>query len=211
MAVITKESLKKTLGSIVEVLNREKNYLIELDAAMGDGDLGLTMYSGFQAVYEEIDRLEETDMGKIFMKLGMKMNATVPSTMGTLIATCLMKGAAPVKGKETLQLSDLVVMGQAAVQGVMERGKSTVGDKTMLDALFPAVEALAAAVIQGQPPAEAGAAVYRAAVAGVEQTKTLQSVHGRAAYYSEKSVGRQDPGATAVMLIIKGIVQPEDN
>lgn len=211
MAVITKESLKKTLGSIVEVLNRKKDYLIELDAAMGDGDLGLTMYSGFQAVYEEIDRLEETDMGKIFMKLGMKMNATVPSTMGTLIATCLMKGAAPVKGKETLQLSDLVVMGQAAVQGVMERGKSTVGDKTMLDALFPAVEALAAAVIQGQPPAEAGAAAYRAAVAGVEQTKTLQSVHGRAAYYSEKSVGCQDPGATAVMLIIKGIVQPEDN
>lgn len=205
MEKITKASLKPVLGSIVEVLKTEKDYLIELDGSMGDGDLGLTMYTGFQAVYEEIDQIAETDMGKIFMKLGMKMNSVVPSTMGTLISTCFIKAATKAKGKEELAITDLVEMGRAAVQGVMERGQSKIGDKTMLDALAPAVEALAAAVQDNKPAGEVSSDVYQAAVAGVEKTKTMQSVHGRAAYYGEKSIGRPDPGASAVMFIIKGL------
>ncbi|CUH97491.1 hypothetical protein P22_3622 [Propionispora sp. 2/2-37] len=207
MEKITKASLKPVLGAIVEVLKTEKDYLIELDGSMGDGDLGLTMCTGFQAVYEEVDQIAETDMGKIFMKLGMKMNSVVPSTMGTLIATCFIKAAAKAKGKEALALTDLVEMGRAAIQGVMERGQSKIGDKTMLDALAPAVEALAAAVESKKSVRDAGVDAYQAACAGVEKTKTLQSVHGRAAYYSEKSIGRPDPGASAVMFIIKGMTK----
>lgn len=205
--IVRKEELTQILDSIVAIMEGAKEELIELDGAMGDGDLGLTMVNGFTAVAEEIRALDETDMGKIMMKLGMKMNATVPSTMGTLISVCFIKAAPAAKGKTELTLQDMVKMGQNAVAGVMERGKSKPGDKTMLDALHPAVEALGAAAASGDTLSDAWQKAYEAAKDGVEKTKTMQSVHGRAAYYQEKSVGRQDPGATAMMYIVSGIAK----
>lgn len=207
MNKIAKQELKAILASIADVMEQEKTYLIELDGSMGDGDLGLTMCTGFQAVLEEIDRIDEDDMGKILMKLGMKMNAVVPSTMGTLVSTCFVKAALPAKGKTELTLTELVEMGQSAVRGVMERGQCEIGDKTMLDALAPAIDALASAERQGKSIAEAQRDAYRAAKAGAEKTKTMQSVHGRAAYYREKTIGRPDPGAAAISFIMKGIAQ----
>ncbi|EFR39817.1 dihydroxyacetone kinase, L subunit [Selenomonas sp. oral taxon 137 str. F0430] len=207
MDIVRKEELTQILDEIVRVMEGAKEELLELDGAMGDGDLGLTMVHGFTAVAEEIRALDETDMGKLMMKLGMKMNSTVPSTMGTLIATCFLKAAPAAKGKTQLTLADLAEMGKGAVAGVMERGKSKPGDKTMLDALYPAVEALGAAAAAGDSLAAAWKKAYEAAKDGVEKTKSMQSVHGRAAYYQEKSIGRQDPGATAVMYMIKGIAQ----
>lgn len=205
MELIDKAKLKEILGHIVKSMEDAKEELIALDGAMGDGDLGLTMCKGFEAVYQEIDNLEETDMGKLMMKLGMKMNSVVPSTMGTLISTCFVKSAPKVKGKIELNLSDLAAMGRAAVDGVMQRGGSKIGDKTMLDALHPAVVALEQAILENKTIAEAQKDAYQAAIKGVEQTKSLKSVHGRAAYYNEQSIGRQDPGATAVMYIFRGI------
>lgn len=205
MELINKAKLKEILGHIVKSMEDAKEELIALDGAMGDGDLGLTMCKGFEAVYQEIDNLEETDMGKLMMKLGMKMNSVVPSTMGTLISTCFVKSAPKVKGKIELNLSDLAAMGRAAVDGVMQRGGSKIGDKTMLDALHPAVVALEQAILENKTIAEAQKDAYQAAIKGVEQTKSLKSVHGRAAYYNEQSIGRQDPGATAVMYIFRGI------
>ena len=207
MEKITKAALKTILKNIMDVMEEEKQFLIELDGSMGDGDLGLTMCSGFQAVYKEIDNIEDEDLGKVIMKLGMKMNATVPSTMGTLISTCFVKAAPKAKGKTELTLQDFAAMGRAGVDGVMVRGKSKAGDKTMLDALLPAVEALELAAIASKTMKSGQQDALAAAEIGVEKTKTMQSVHGRAAYYAEKSIGRQDPGATAVMFIIKGIVR----
>ena len=205
--IIRKEELTQILDVIVEVMEGAKDELIELDGAMGDGDLGLTMVKGFTAVAEEIRALDETDMGKIMMKLGMKMNSTVPSTMGTLVSTCFLKAAPAAKGKTELTLVDMVAMGKGAVAGVMDRGKSKPGDKTMLDALHPAVEALSKAAEAGDSLADAWQKAYEAARDGVEQTKSMQSVHGRAAYYQEKSIGRQDPGATAMMYIVSGVAK----
>lgn len=105
METINKLKLKEILGNILESMQDAKDELIALDGAMGDGDLGLTMCKGFEAIYQEIDMLEETDMGKLMMKLGMKMNSVVPSTMGTLISTCFVKSAPKVKGKSELNLS----------------------------------------------------------------------------------------------------------
>lgn len=205
METINKIKLKEILGNILKSMQDAKEELIALDGAMGDGDLGLTMCKGFEAVYHEIDNLEETDMGKLMMKLGMKMNSVVPSTMGTLISTCFVKSAPKAKGKTELNLSDLATMGRAAVEGVMQRGGSKVGDKTMLDALNPAIIALEEAVLKNKTISEAQKNAYLAAIDGVEKTKTLKSVHGRAAYYNEQSIGKQDPGATAVMYIFRGI------
>ncbi len=205
METVNKEKLKDILNHILSSLQDAKEELITLDGAMGDGDLGLTMCKGFEAVCQEIDVLDENDMGKLMMKLGMKMNSVVPSTMGTLISTCFVKAAPKAKGKTELTLEDLAAMGRAAVNGVMQRGGSKIGDKTMLDALHPAVCALEAAAANGKTIAQAQKEAYEAAISGVEKTKTLKSVHGRAAYYSEKSIGKQDPGATAVMYIFRGI------
>ncbi len=205
METVNKEKLKEILNHILSSLQDAKEELITLDGAMGDGDLGLTMCKGFEAVCKEIDVLDENDMGKLMMKLGMKMNSVVPSTMGTLISTCFVKAAPKAKGKTELTLEDLAAMGRAAVNGVMQRGGSKIGDKTMLDALHPAVCALEAAAANGKTIAQAQKEAYEAAISGVEKTKTLKSVHGRAAYYSEKSIGKQDPGATAVMYIFRGI------
>ena len=205
METINKIKLKEILGNILKSMQNAKEELIALDGAMGDGDLGLTMYKGFEAIYHEIDNLEETDMGKLMMKLGMKMNSVVPSTMGTLISTCFVKSAPKAKGKTELNLSDLAAMGRAAVEGVMQRGGSKVGDKTMLNALVPAITALEKAVLENKTIAEAQKDAYLATIDGVEKTKTLKSVHGRAAYYNEQSIGKQDPGATAIMYIFRGI------
>ncbi len=205
METVNKERLKDILNHILSSLQDAKEELIALDGAMGDGDLGLTMCKGFEAVCQEIDILDENDMGKLMMKLGMKMNSVVPSTMGTLISTCFVKAAPKAKGKTELTLEDLAAMGRAAVNGVMQRGGSKIGDKTMLDALHPAVCALEDAAANGKTIAQAQKEAYEAAISGVEKTKILKSVHGRAAYYSEKSIGKQDPGATAVMYIFRGI------
>ena len=160
METINKIKLKEILGNILKSMQDAKEELIALDGAMGDGDLGLTMYKGFEAIYHEIDNLEETDMGKLMMKLGMKMNSVVPSTMGTLISTCFVKSAPKAKGKTELNLSDLAAMGRAAVEGVMQRGGSKVGDKTMLNALVPAITALEKAVLENKTIAEAQKNAY---------------------------------------------------
>lgn len=207
MEIVNRGFFKTILGGIANVMKDEKEYLIELDGAMGDGDLGLTMATGFQTLYEEIDKIDSEDLGTILMKLGMKMNSTVASTMGTLISICLLKSAGEVKGKKEMTLEDAVNMGRAAVKGVMDRGKAKVGEKTMLDALYPAVEALATALDEKRTLKEAYEMAYEAAQSGVEKTKEIKSVHGRAAYYQEKSLGRPDSGAVAIMFIFKGIKQ----
>jgi dihydroxyacetone kinase-like protein len=207
MEKVNRVFIKKVLGQIANVMQQEKQYLIELDGAMGDGDLGLTMSSGFKAVYEEIDNIDSEDIGTILMKLGMKMNSVVPSTMGTLISTCFIKSAKEAKGKTEVGILDVAKMGRAAVNGVMERGKAKIGDKTMIDALNPAIEALEKIVDENITIKEAFEKAYEAAKAGVENTKTMKSVHGRAAYYGEKSLGRPDSGAVAVMFIFKGITE----
>ena len=204
MEKIDKKIFEQIFKSISAEMDSAKEELIELDGAMGDGDLGLTMSNGFQAVAAECEAQAETDIGKLFMKLGMKMNSTVPSTMGTLISTCLMKAAPAAKGKTEIDLSDLAAMGEGALNGVMERGGAKPGDKTMLDALAPAVEALKQAAAEGKDITAGAEAAAAAAEKGAEGTKELQSVHGRAAYYREKSVGRQDPGATAMAHIMRG-------
>lgn len=207
METINKTILKKMLENILISMNEAKEELITLDASMGDGDLGLTMCTGFQTIFEEFDNITEDDLGKLLIKLGMKMNSTVPSTMGTLIATCMIKAGTAAKAKQELTLNDLAVMAQAAVNGIMQYGKSKPGDKTMLDALYPASIAIKKAADEGKSIAFAQQAAYEAACQGVKNTKNLQSVHGRAAYYNEKSIGQQDPGATAVMYIFRGIAK----
>lgn len=204
MEKLVKSDLKSIIQSIWKTMIQSKEILTELDSAMGDGDLGITMSEGFEELYNKFDDIETEDLGMVLVKLGMFMNAKVPSTMGTLISTCLIKGGKAIRGFNELGLDEIVSAGRAAVNGVMEIGKSKLGEKTMLDALDPAVGAL-----ESSSKAEglniAFEKAYLAAKEGVELTKEIKSVHGRAAYYGEKSINRPDAGATAIMYIFRGI------
>lgn len=183
---------------------QNKELLTELDSKMGDGDLGLTMEKAFTAAADNLTELEdEKDVGKIMMKSGMVMARAAPSTMGTLFATGFMRGGKAVLGNDAVGLNEFVDMFEAFVEGIMERGKSKPGEKTVLDALQPAAEALREAAKVNRPLCEAFESAYHASEDGVEKTKSLVAKHGRQAYYGDKSLGQVDPGATVGMLLVK--------
>lgn len=203
MNTLRAKEIKEIFNALASLMNEKKEWLIELDGAMGDGDLGLTMGTGFAKASEALKDLNEQDVGKLFVKAGMVFAQSVPSTMGTLMATGLMKGGKTIQGKHEVSLSDMAEMLSEFVEGIMARGKAKPGDKTIIDSLYPAVQALKSAAEEQKSLEEGLSLAYQAAVQGVEETKNMISKHGRAAYYQEKSLGKQDPGATVGMLFIK--------
>jgi dihydroxyacetone kinase-like protein len=178
-----------------------RDYLIQLDAATGDGDLGLTMTKGFSKVDETLRNGIESDVGKLFVHAGMIMTQTVPSTMGTLIATGLIRGGKVLTGKTEINLAEFTVMLRAFEDGVASRGKSKPGERTLLDSIHPAVLVLekAGAISLGEGLRKALAA----AETGVEETKTMEPVHGRSVYHKGSALGMPDQGALVGMLMIK--------
>lgn len=205
METLKIEDIKNIFREIENVINENKDYLVSLDAAMGDGDLGLTMSAGFGAIVNELEKVEDTDIGSVLGKMGMLMANVAPSTMGTLMATAIMKAGKAAKGCTEISLKDAVDMGYAAIEGIKQRGKADIGDKTILDALHPGVVELEKAINDGLSFKESFEKALKGAEQGAENTKNMVSKFGRAAYYGEKSKGKQDPGATVGMLLFKGI------
>ncbi|HOS68976.1 MAG TPA: dihydroxyacetone kinase subunit DhaL [Bacillota bacterium] len=206
MDCIDKKDLIGIFNEIRKVFSEQKEELLRLDSAIGDGDLGLTMEAGFMKICENFSNLEaEEDMGVLLKKSGFAMAAAAPSTMGTLIATAIMKSGDAVKGKACIDRQDIPEMIKNAIAGIEQRGKAKRGEKTILDSLYSAYESCEAAVKNDLPLTEVFRVTYEGAKKGVEDTKAMQSVHGKAAVYREKTIGRQDPGATAGMYIFKGI------
>lgn len=185
------------------IMNENKEYLIDLDSVVGDGDLGLTMGDGFKAAYEAVKDGAETDAGKLLYQSGKAMSVAVPSTMGTLMASGLMQAGKVLKGKTELDNLDLVTVFQAYLDGVANRGKAKVGDKTFLDGLDPAVTALRESISSGKSLKEAAKQAAAAAEKGFENTTTMVAVHGRAATRGEASRSLKDPGAAVAMLLMK--------
>lgn len=198
---------KVLLGFLREadtIMNENKNYLIDLDSIVGDGDLGLTMGDGFKAAYEAVKDGGETDAGKLLYAAGKAMSTAVPSTMGTLMASGLMQAGKVLKGKTELEDTDIVSVFQGYLDGVMNRGKAKIGDKTFLDGLAPAVDALRSAVTEnGESLPDAAKKAAAAAEKGFENTTTMVAVHGRAATRGEASRSLRDPGAAVAMLLMK--------
>lgn len=202
MDTLRKDAVITIMRALSELMRENKQYLIELDSAMGDGDLGLTMERAFGAGYAEIAEDAEADIGKLLMKAGMAMARAAPSTMGTLVATGFMRGGKAIAGRGEISTADLTAFFSAFVGGVMERGKARPGEKTIIDSMHPAVEALAAA--KGGDLRTALGKALAAAEAGLEASKDMVARHGRVAYYGEQSKGKQDPGATVGVLIFRG-------
>jgi dihydroxyacetone kinase-like protein len=187
------------------VMAENRLVLIELDSLIGDGDLGITMEKGFAAAARTAQEQGSAGPGTIFMKAGMTMAKTVPSTMGTLMATGLMRGGKAVAEKTELSANDMKTFLSAFFQGVMDRGKANLGEKTLLDILDPAVKAMQA--YTGADVTEAWKEAEKGAAAGVQTAKALESQHGKAAVFREKTRGLEDPGGRAAYLLIKSFAE----
>jgi len=207
MNKLNSSDLEGLFAKIKDIMVENKENLFKLDSAIGDGDLGITMSNGFSKVYEMILVPKEEDIGRVFIKVGMTLADTVPSTLGTLMATGFMRAGKIIKGKTEVDLFDSVLMASAFVEGIRERGKAKPGEKTIIDSLYPAFQALKLASKEGRDLKDGFKEAYKAAKDGAEATKEMLPKHGRAVWYGEKSIGKKDSGAVAGMLLIKAFYE----
>ena len=182
-------------------------YLVQLDVAIGDADHNANMDRGFQAVINKMPEISDKDIGTIFKTVGMTLLSTVGGAGGPLYGTFFIQAETKTSGKMELSLEDWYSALDAALNGVVMRGKAELGDKTMVDALAPAVNALKQAVNEKQPIPQALIASAQAAKAGMEATTPLVARKGRASYLGERSAGHQDPGATSSYMILKAAAE----
>ena len=201
------ETMRQIIAAIAQKIEEEKAFLTELDTAIGDGDHGINMARGFKAVEEMLPALQDADFGALLKGVGMQLVSTVGGASGPLYGTAFMKAGAACKGKTELTAEEFLAAFAAAIGGVKMRGKSEPGEKTMLDALCPAYDALAAALSAGKDLKSGMEAAVKAAEDGVAYTKTILATKGRASYLGERSIGHQDPGATSSLFMLQIIAQ----
>lgn len=208
MQLIETDDLRRVFSCISSLMQDRRGYLIELDSVMGDGDLGLTMSRGFSAVDDKMRTWTDRDLGKMLVTAGMVLAGSAPSTMGTLLGSGFMHGGRAVTGCEAMSVEDLSRFFAAFVEGIIIRGRSAVGEKTVLDALDPAAKSLLeCSTRKSSSFAECLEKAYASSADGVERTKEMKSVHGRGAYYGASTVGKKDPGAAAGALIVQGFLE----
>jgi dihydroxyacetone kinase-like protein len=200
---LSKRRLLQVLPQIAAGMKGKSDQLRILDAACGDGDLGVTVTKGFSAVEAKLPELEGASLDEIFKTVGMTFNNAAASTFGVLFATACKSVGEALADKENISVPDLCAMLQAAAQGISKRGKAKVGDKTILDALVPATEAACQAVEKNVSFHEALEQASAAAKLGAEKTKGMLSRIGRARWLGEKTKDVQDPGATFVYLFLE--------
>lgn len=205
--MVNQEKLIEIIRKIGEKIAVEKEFLTELDNVIGDGDHGINMARGFEEVEKKLPDMADKDIGAALKMVGMTLVSKVGGASGPLYGTAFMKAGAAMDGKKEMDLQDFLQMLQAAIDGVMMRGKSTTGEKTMLDAMEPARKAIQTASDEGKSASEAIAAGVKAAEEGVEYTKGIIATKGRASYLGERSIGHQDPGATSFTMMLAVIAE----
>ena len=193
------------IRAIAARMEAEKDFLTQLDNEIGDGDHGINLARGFKSVVEKLPELEKGDIGALLKGTGMQLVSNVGGASGPLYGTAFMKAGNAVKGKNEIEATDFVAMMESAIGGVKMRGKSTEGEKTMLDSLCPAYKALKTGIEGGDDLKTALHKAVEEAVKGVEYTKTIIAAKGRASYLGERSIGHQDPGATSSLYMLQEI------
>ena len=200
---VTHDDVLRWVRAFADAIAENKDSLTDLDSAIGDADHGINMNRGMTAVLAKLDVGESADVGALLKTVGMTLVSSVGGAGGPLYGTLFLRLGTAATGKAELTDEDWVDMVAAGVEGVQVRGKAEPNDKTMVDALIPARDALAAAVAAGEPFAEALRASAAAAEEGMKATIPLVARKGRASYLGERSAGHQDPGATSSWLLMK--------
>ncbi len=183
----------------------ERDHLVQLDAAIGDGDHGTNMTRGFEAVVQALDADPGSPPGKLLILAGRTLVSTVGGASGPLWGSALRSGGRVLGDQDSFDGAQLVEVLAAALASVKDLGTAAVGDKTMVDALEPAVEKLRARLTDGATVEDALEDAAAAAETGMRSTIPIQARKGRASYLGERSVGHQDPGATSTALVIRAL------
>jgi len=203
---VTRDQIVKWLELTAAVMKENKDYLTQLDSPIGDADHGNNMDRGFRKVLEKLPSVSDKDIGNILKTTGMTLISSVGGASGPLYGTFFMRGGMAAGAKEELTGEDLATMLQAGVDGILQRGRAQVGDKTMVDAWTPALKALHDGLAAGSDQIAALQASVSAAEQGMKDTIPLQAKKGRASYLGERSIGHQDPGATSSYLMLKALL-----
>lgn len=204
--MVTKEQIVQWLQTFAAVLEQNKDYLTELDSAIGDADHGINMERGFKKVMSQLTSVVNKDIGSILKTVSMTLLSSVGGASGPLYGTLFLRAATAVDGKQDLTDEDMVRLLQAGLDGVIQRGRAQLGDKTMIDALSPGVAAFQQSVVGGKSALEAMQQAVTAAEQGMKDTTPMLARKGRASYLGERSIGHQDPGATSSYLMLKSLL-----
>jgi dihydroxyacetone kinase-like protein len=204
--LITQAQLAQWLEKCAAVLEANKAYLTELDSPIGDADHGANIARGFATIVSKLPTVADKDIGQLLKMTGMTLMSAVGGASGLLYGNFFLKAATVASNKTEVTASELVQLLEAGQDGVVQRGRAVVGDKTMIDAWTPAINALREAVNAGQALPTALTAAVAAAEAGMKSTIPLQARKGRASYLGERSIGHQDPGATSTHLILQALL-----
>lgn len=188
-----------------QYLEENKDYLTDLDRAIGDADHGNNMDRGFKKVMSSINSFEDKDIGSILNMVGMKLISSVGGAAGPLYGTFYLQAAKAIDSKMALSPQDIVILLEAGTQGLIKRGKTNPGDKTIIDSLLPGIEVLKKLLTDGKDITEAMDNAVGAAEQGMKNTIPLVAKKGRASYLGERSAGHQDPGATSAVYILKAL------
>ena len=209
--VVTVTRLEAWIRRFADLITEHRAYLTELDSAIGDADHGINMDRGMQAVRAKLDVTPRGTADELFKLVGMTLVSSIGGASGPLYGTFFLRFGTACGPSEALSADDLVKAFRAGIEGLVARGKSELGDKTMFDSLHPALEALDAAVAGGSPPGEALTTAWRAAVRGRDDTIPMVARKGRASYLGERSAGHQDPGATSSALLFEAAASAFEN
>jgi dihydroxyacetone kinase-like protein len=203
---VNTETVTRWMHECAVSIAEQRDYLTQLDAAIGDADHGTNMNRGFTAVEAKMAGLDGgTPPGRALMQAGSTLVSTVGGASGPLWGSALRRAGKALGDAETFDAAELVDALQAALDGIVELGAAEPGDKTIVDALGPAVAALRAGVEESTPLAAALTDARAAAEEGMHATVPMQARKGRASYLGERSVGHQDPGATSTTLIVAAL------
>lgn len=186
-----------------DLVAEQRGHLTDLDSAIGDADHGINMDRGMRAVRDKLDATPLGTADELFKLVGMTLVSSVGGASGPLYGTFFLRLGTACGARSALSLDELAKGFQAGVEGLVARGRPELGDKTMFDALQPALDALDAAVADGRSARDAFAAAWQASVVGRDSTIPMVARKGRASYLGERSAGHQDPGATSSALLFE--------
>ncbi len=202
---ITTSQMLQALDTMCDTIEDQKEYLSELDGAIGDGDHGVNMAKCFREVKKKLAESSAEDVGTLLKDVGMVVLNSVGGAMGALYGTFFLKLSQASAGKSEVNLSDLVAMLQTGEQGILDIGKANLGDKTLIDTLSPAVRAIEAAEKEGKKLTGALADFEQAAKVGMKSTREMLAKMGRASRLGERTIGHQDAGATSCYFILRSL------
>jgi phosphoenolpyruvate---glycerone phosphotransferase subunit DhaL len=190
---------------IAETVVANEAYFGDLDAVVGDGDFGYSMARGFEIVLSGWDEFDRTDISTFLKKIAVTITSRIGGTSGPIWGTGFLRAATTAAGEDSLDADRIVAMLRAAIEGIKARGGAELGDKTLLDALIPATDAIEERADAGSPASETLRAAADTGRSAAEATRPMLAKKGRAAYTGERSVGTLDAGAVAVAVLLEAL------